>query len=108
MTIRMVGSPTVVSINGSTAVSDPILVAGQRTTVTAEVPATLGLIQGSMDLRNWITATSLVDGTTALSTLADASVNEIFQRFKWIRLAVTTDTSAPRNFHFMVHTYSEE
>ena len=109
MSIRMVASPRVVSINGSEARSNPIYVGGQRASVTAEVPSdTLADIQGTMDLRNWVVATSLVDGTTALETIVDGTVSEIFERFKAIRMIVDSDAGGPRNFNFIVHAYEEE
>lgn len=109
MSIRMVASVRVASINGAQANSNPIYVGGQRASVTAEVPSdTLADIQGSMDLRNWVVATSLVDGTTALETIVDGTVSEIFERFKWLRIIVDSDVGGPRNFDFIVHAYEEE
>lgn len=109
MSLRMVASPRVLSINGSQANSDPIHLGGQRAIVTAEVPDdTLADIQGSMDARHWVVATSLVDGSTALATIVDGTVSEVFERFKWLRIIVDSDGTAVRNFDFTVHIYEEE
>jgi hypothetical protein len=108
MSWRRLRDVRVASINGSTASSAPLHVAGQAVAVDTSVPAALGLVEGSNDLQNWTTATSRVDGTTALSTLADATHFEVFERFKYIRLSVTTDAGGPRNFDFGVSTYEEE
>ena len=98
----------VASINGSTAVSRPIRVAGQQVSIQVEVPAATGLLQISDDLRVWNTGTSRVDGSTALSTLADGTRNELYERPEWVRCAVTTDASAVRQFDFTIVTNEEE
>jgi hypothetical protein len=83
-------------------------VAGQQVSVQVEVPASTGLVQISDDLRVWNTATSRVDGSTALSTLADGTRNELFEKPEWVRCATTTDATAPRNFDFTIVTNEEE
>ena len=108
MSLRRVKDVRVVSANGSTEVSAPIHVAGQAAVVDFSGPASTGFVEGSNDLANWVTANSRVDGTTALSTLADNTHNEVFERFKYIRCGTTTDGSAPRNFDFGVYVYEEE
>lgn len=108
MSLRRVQDVRVVSDVSNTVNGPPVHVAGQAVVVDVSVPASTGLIEGSNDLTNWVTANSRVDGTTALSSLADNTHNEVFERFKYIRCGTTSDASAPRNFDFGIFVYEEE
>ena len=108
MSIRRLQDVRVASLVGAQANGAPIYVAGQQTVVEVSAPASLGLVEGSNDLQNWVTATSRVDGATALSSLADNTHNEVFERFRHIRCAVAIDAGGPRNFDFGVSVYEEE
>ena len=98
---------SVSSDTAAAAYSTPINVGGRQVSVDVRAPASLGAVQGSNDLTQWTNCTSRVDGSTALTSLADNTHNEVFERFRYLRVGAALDGSGPRTFQFLIEQQVE-
>ncbi len=97
-TVNVLVSKTVASSASAQANGEWIRASGYPVTVQAVAPASLVLIEQSNDKYNVVTATH--QGGTGLSSLG-SGMYTLDDRAEWVRGAVATDGSGPRNFEFV-------
>lgn len=103
-TVNVLTHKTVASVNGSQANGEWVRAGGFPVTVQVLAPASLVLVEQSNDRHNVVTATH--QAGTALSSLG-SGMYTVDDRTEWIRAAVASDGSGPRNYETIFSVQKE-